>query len=217
MISSLPFKYLDIPNFAVVSQRMFELISNGIYSMPNGKNTLLKFSPGPTTKLLDLSQPTDFWNFLDNVEVFTLIPELKTALDELGVSVIGKINLLIIKESSTYYIHSDLAKHKALSRINWPIINGTISKTIFYECNQNITPKIEQSLSREPAKNFLVYEHKDVISEIGSYVLTQPVAIDESVPHEVVLIDGSTKERNDYPRLVLSISIDKDLVGNKKV
>lgn len=207
----IPFRYLDIPNFDIVSQRLLEMVSSNLYITEHNNSKVLRFSkPATEYQKFDISGPTDFWNYLDIREILLMIPELKIILKDLEVTPLS-MGLLIVKNLNGN-LHSDPGQPSVLSRINWPIVNGTICKTTFYQLKDNANFTIGQNLSNDHLKAHPVYNAEDIESELGSYILTQPVALNTKHPHQISPIKDAVSERPDLPRLVLSIALNKDLI-----
>jgi hypothetical protein len=206
------FKYLDIPNFDQISKILLDLVTTRLYKTNVDGDIVFRFINTDNAVKFDIKDNKEFWNFLNCQEVLTLVPELAQALKNLGVTPL-KIALILVTEYGTP-IHRDYATEGTVERINWPIVNGNTSQTWFVEvlpeadvieANNRVHEKVDSY------KGFRVYDPKDVIRTLDSYILTQPVAFNFTVPHCVHTINNE-KTHPDLPRLLLTIDIDRSLI-----
>jgi hypothetical protein len=203
------FKYLDIPNFDQISKILLDLVTTSLYKTFVNGNTVFRFTKTHDTVEFDIRDNKEFWNFLDCQEVLGLVPELSQALKNLGVTPL-KMALILVTDEGTP-LHSDFAPEGTIERINWPIVNGNTSQTWFIEVLPHTNTKIADPYSMESNKGYCVYDPKDAVKRLGSYILTQPIAFNFTVPHYVHTIDNE-KTHPDLPRLLLTIDIDRSLI-----
>ena len=203
-----PFCYLDIPNHQQISNKLLDLVTNSLYSNynPKTKNTYFSFTPTPGQPKFDIRNNNEFWNMLDYQDLLTHVPELKEALDKLGVTIVN-MNLIMVKTGEAV-LHSDLSGNPALTeRINWPIVNALTSETRFYKMKPAPATKVGRAVSGEPNKGFIMYSPAEIESWLGTYTLSQPLIFNFKIPHSVHPIPGSITTHPGMPRLLLTITV----------
>lgn len=203
------FRYLDIPNFDQVSNKLLDLVTTSLYKTFVDGNTVFRFIKTEDAVEFDIRDNKEFWNFLDRDEVLGLVPELSQALEDLGVTPL-KMALILVTDDGTP-LHSDFASAGTVERINWPIVNGETSQTWFIEVLPQASTKIADPHSMEENKAYRVYDPRDAVKRLDSYILTRPIAFNFTVPHYVHKIDNE-KTHPDLPRLLLTIDIDRSLI-----
>jgi len=203
------FRYLEIPNFDQVSNKILELVTTRLYKTVVDGNTVFRFCETPDAVEFDIRNNKEFWNFLDCQEILGLVPELSQILNNLKVTPLH-MSLIVVTNDGTP-LHSDFAPEGTVERINWPIANGHTSQTWFMEVSPYANVEISDPQSKEANKEYCLYDFKDAVRKLGSYILTRPVVFDFTVPHYVQSINNK-KTHPDLPRLLLTIDIDRSLI-----
>ena len=151
-----------------------------------------------------------FWTDIDHTMLCEDVPELQTALGNIGLS----INVAsIIKTSGVCPIHVDYPSDSdvAQPRILWPVKNCEGSRTNFFH--------IERSwLKEKKLSNGIPYYHidnKEPLVEIDSFELNQPAIINPDQAHNV---SCNPVLKGDRISLTIDVSpisiISKELYGH---
>lgn len=205
-----PYAYLDIPNHQAISQRLLDLFTTSLYRnySPDTKNTYYTFTPKPGQTPYDIKLNTEFWNMLNTQDLLIHIPELKEALVKLNIEMVN-ISYIVVK-SGEAVLHSDLAGDPELTeRVNWPIANAATSETRFYSVKNTVSTTVGKANSGEPNKDYIMYNPRDTVEHLGTYVLSKPIIFNFRTPHSVHRVPGAAPERPDLPRLLLTITVRK--------
>ena len=219
----VPYKFLDIENHLDITKQLEHLMLNELYLniLPNN-DVLFTFNPTrPGQRKYDVLEHGLLWNYLNHQELFERCPDLKTALDKLGVEAIACSVLVITAGDGTGFrlgLHSDASISDIDYRINWPIyqcLPGTT--TTMYKMKPDAvnllttgeTPYKPPSQDVVPKNETGIYRMSDVESEITSFVFDRPLLFKYNIPHRVY----DTEPGVPYPRILLSLDFnDCDLV-----
>ena len=151
------YKFIDIPNYEVISEKVYDFIVN--------KTPIL--------------QEHATWHFLPKDKILHDIPELMEVFKNLGNLI--PLNLSIVKcnPRSNITVHIDSDNY---ARLLWPIKNCNGSYTKFFEVeNANIEKRYGVK------KDYLYYHIKNVQDAklLETVELTQPIVFKPWIPHGV--------------------------------
>ena len=156
----LHYKFLDIPNHKLISDKLYDYVANHTY-VPHEEK---------------------FTNPLNVEEAYSYVPELKEALDNLGL----EMTYLSIIQSipGSYFdggVHIDVGDAIHGARFIWPVYNCIGSETRFFEI-----PEEFMKFSEVPdGYHAIIPTIPPPYKQIDQYELTAPAAIDTRVPHGV--------------------------------
>ena len=211
-----PFKYLDIENYDIITEKLRYYILNSLYLNQTEKSDInftftKRFDGQP---LYDIRSHKTFWNFLDFNDVLNAIPELNVACQKLDISPFN-FNLIVIPRDYGE-LHSDAQPDKASFpfRINWPVHNcDSFTKVRFFKLktnktiNTNYVPPNATVKEETPTS---IYDKTDIDHALGYYILTKPVLINYLVPHAVEFPKGFLAS---YPRVIMSIDFHSETLN----
>lgn len=176
------FQELDIPAFNAIQQKLIPYV--------------LENYPGLT----------QFWNHVDQAQLFDKVPELKHALIELTGQAPLKTYLLIVPNGPDHIInaklgansiHQDTSKESA--RLNWPILNANSIETKLFKSTAE--PK---KLLLPSGETYLTYQESEC-EFIDSFCMTKPTVL------HVHTIHGLYRATGPLPRYILSFNFDQPI------
>lgn len=164
------YKFIDIPNHQLISDKVYAYICSST----------------------DILSGIAIWNWADDTQILTAVPELKEAILHLGLE-IDRISVIKVEPKANIRMHIDYDKEP---RMLWPIKNCVGSFTKFFKVDSaNI---VEQ----RGVKNDIYYLilQPDLAEQIESLELVSPVMFKPWIAHGV----WSNQEFNE-PRLTMTI------------
>jgi len=169
------YKFLDIPGHEIISNKIYDYV----------------------VSQTDILTGHAIWNWTNSNEVVQLVPELKTALDNLQLD-IERISIIKAQPKSTIRIHIDYDREP---RMLWPIRNCQGSYTKFF--NVDSSNIIEQ----RGVKNDIYYliTKPELAEQIDSLELVAPVMFKPWIAHGV-WTDPECEEH----RLTMTIKFKND-------
>lgn len=168
-----------------------------------------KLVPYILTKYPNLKQ---FWNHVEQQELFDNVPELQEAINNAVGQIPLKTYLLVVPDGPDHIVDAKLGAnsiHRDTSiestRLNWPILNSSSIETRMF--NTEAEPR---KLVLPTGETYLTYAESDC-NLIGSFRLTKPTAL------HVHTIHGLYRVENPLPRYILSFNFEysiEHLLGN---
>jgi hypothetical protein len=159
------------------------------------------------------SEVQHFWNEIDQEHLFSQVPELLQALQNLTTQSPKNTYLLVIHHSLEHMdtarlgdtllnlgpatIHKDTCKES--TRLNWPVLNGSSIETRMFETQNNLENVVSVGGS---SFNELKEEHCKLIA---SFFLTKPTVMHVHTAHGLYRAPGP------LPRYILSFNFKQDI------
>lgn len=177
-----PFKELDIKDFDIIQ---------------------LKLVPYILEKYPGLIQ---FWNHVDQQDLFDAVPELEHALKNSVGQLPLKSYLLVVPNGPAHLVNAKLGAnsiHRDTSaestRLNWPILNPASIETRMFD-----TQAEPKKLILPTGQTYLTYQESEC-NLIGSFCLSKPTAL------HVHTIHGLYRVADALPRYVLSFNFEHSI------
>lgn len=169
------YKFIDIPRHEIISNKIYEYV----------------------VSKTDILTGQAIWNWTNSNEIVQLVPELKTALDNLELD-IERISIVKAQPKSNIRIHIDYDREP---RMLWPISNCQGSYTKFF--NVDSANIVEQ----RGIKNDIYYliKNPESAKEIETLELVAPVMFKPWIAHGVW-----TNPAYNEPRLTMTIKFRND-------
>ena len=147
-----------------------------------------------------------FWNHVDQTDLFEQIPELLTTIQDIFAQSPLKTYLLVIPNAPEHMVAAKLGAasiHKDTSiescRLNWPILNGTSIETRMFN-----TTGDPVKILLPTGETYLTYA-QDQCEQIASFYLTKPTIMHVHTAH------GLYRAVGPLPRYVLSFNFEQDI------
>lgn len=217
-----PYLFLDIENHADITKQLEKLFLSEVYlNKTQFGDNFFTFHPlQPGQPKYNILIHNVLWNYASHLEIFERCPDIKEALDKLGIEAVGCSVLVVTQDrsGSRLGLHSDASTSSIDYRLNWPVYQcmpGTTTsmyklkpgavnllatgQTNYKPPSQSVVPKNETG----------VYRMTDIESEIASFVMDRPLLFKYNVPHRV----HDTEPNVPYPRIILSFDFkDGDIM-----
>ena len=215
----VPYKFLDIKNHGEITKQLENLFLGDLYLhiAENGDNFFLFQSWYDNQPKYDITKHRLLWNFATQHEVFDRCPDLKKAIDDLGIVVTGCSVLVITYDGSggRLGLHSDASSGEVQYRLNWPVyqcFSGT--KTSMYKLKTGTINRllVDPTVYTPPSQDLVaksetgIYEMSDVESEIASFVMDRPLLFRYTIPHRVY----DTEPNIPYPRILICFDLENN-------
>lgn len=213
----VPYKFLDIENHADISKQLEVLFLNSVYLNVNEyRDRIFTFDPlYPDQPLYDVTKHRALWNYLPLEDVFGKCPDIKDALDLLGLQVTGCSVLIITHDGSgaRLGLHSDASISGFPYRLNWPVyqcMSGT--KTSMYKLKPGAVNLLANGMDvyTPPSQHIVsksetgIYRTDDIESELASFIMDRPLLFNYTIPHRVYDIESNVP----YPRILISFDLE---------
>lgn len=149
---------------------------------------------------------TKFWNHVDQVDLFSTVPELKTTIaDVVGqepvktyLFAIPRVpSLILAYKLGAKTIHRDTGNETA--RLNWPVLNSSSVETRFFK--SSVEPR---KTIRSDSGETWNYQESDC-ELIDRFCMTRPTVL------HVHTIHGLYRATGPLPRYVLSFKFEQDI------
>jgi len=218
-----PFLFLDIENHLDITKQLEKLFLNDVYlnKTLNGDNIFTFHPLEHNQPRYDILNHTTLWNYAYHQEVFERCPDIKEALDKLGVEVTGCSVLVVTQDRSgtRLGLHSDASTSDITYRLNWPVyqcMSGTT--TSMYKLKPGTINLLAtgQSDYKPPSQDVVaksetgIYRITDIESEVASFVMDRPLLFKYNVPHRVY----DTEPNVPYPRILISFDFKDGEIMN---
>jgi len=148
-----------------------------------------------------------FWNHVNQDQLFTDIPELKTAIKTVigqtplrtyMLAVPGVPEFILRKKIGPHSLHRDTSNESV--RFNWPVLNGTSIETKLF--TSTVEPKCRQLATSK--ETYLSYR-EEYCQEIDSFLLDRPTLL------HVHTIHGLYRAPGPLPRYILSFKFAESI------
>lgn len=216
----IPYKFLDIENHKDITSQLEKLFLGELYlNVADNGDFIFTFDKQYVDqKKYDITKHERLWNYVILSDLYEKCPDIKLALDKIGLAA-SSCSVLVISydgSGSRLGLHSDASFGKIPYRLNWPVyqcLSGT--KTSMYKLKPgsiNLLATGETSYT-PPSQDIVaksetgIYRLQDIESEIASFIMDRPLLFRFTVPHRVYDIEP----RVPYPRILISF----DLVDNQ--
>ena len=147
-----------------------------------------------------------FWNHVDQAELFTKVPELLMAIQTIFKQTPLKTYLLVIPNGPSHLVEAKLGAtsiHKDTSiescRLNWPVLNGTSIETRMYD-----TTGEPNKIQLPTGETYLTYKQEQC-EQVAAFYLTKPTLMHVHTAHGLYRASGP------LPRYVLSFNFEHDV------
>lgn len=213
----IPYKFLNIENHADITRQLERLFLNSVYlSRSEYGDRIFTFDPSyPNQPLYDITRHRALWNYVPLDDVFGKCPDIKAALDSIGLEVAGCSVLVITKDGTgtRLGLHSDASIGNVPYRLNWPVFQclpGT--KTSMYKLKPgavnllasgkaSYTPPSQHVVSKSDTG---IYRLEDIDSEVGCFIMDRPLLFNYTIPHRVYDVEPKVP----YPRILISFDLE---------
>lgn len=147
-----------------------------------------------------------FWNHVDQGDLFDHVPELLTAVQGITGQTPLKTYLLVIPDAPEHMvlaklgaasIHCDTSTESC--RLNWPILNGISIETRMFETHGD-----PQQVVLPTNQIYLTY-HEDQCRLVDSFYLVRPTVMRVHTAHGLYRAPGP------LPRYVMSFNFEQDI------
>lgn len=147
-----------------------------------------------------------FWNHVDQQDLYHCVPELLAALQNLTGQQPLKTYLLVIPNGPDHLVNArlgDASLHQDTStestRLNWPVLNSDSIETRLFSSKHN-----PNKVLLPTGQTYLTYT-PDQCDPIASYVMTQPTVL------HVHTIHGLYRVSDMLPRYILSFNFAQSI------
>lgn len=175
-------------------------VEAGDFESYGSKVSKYTFEVYPLRKKPDHLRGNTFWNPVPTADVQDYFPELLE-----GVSHFGKLRevtiLSVYKDTSLHTDHTTGSQRGVLARLNIPVLNTEGSYTSFYEIPESYPFVVNGGGTKVWNTNLT-----NILQPVTTVEVIKPTILRVSKPHFVKC------ETNKYPRLVLSLTFEEDVV-----
>lgn len=147
-----------------------------------------------------------FWNHVDQDDLYQQVPELLAAIQLIAGQRPLKTYLLVIPNAPDHMINARLggaSLHRDTSvestRLNWPILNSTSIETRVFSSDKEPT-----KLTLPTGETYLTYR-EDQCSQTGSFTMSKPTAL------HIHTIHGLYRATGPLPRYILSFNFEQSI------
>lgn len=147
-----------------------------------------------------------FWNHVDQADLFEQVPELLTALKNTIGQTPLKTYLLVIPNAPEHMVLAKLGAasiHKDTStescRLNWPVLNGASIETRMFDTHGE-----PRKIVLPTGETYLTYR-EDQCCMVDSFYLVKPTVMRVHTAHGLYRASGP------LPRYVMSFNFEQDI------
>jgi hypothetical protein len=151
-------------------------------------------------------QDLNFWNHVDQSQLFKDIPELLFAVESIIGQTPSKTYMLAVPDMPEFVLNKKLGPHSIHRdtstesvRFNWPVLNSTSIETKLFESNAEPTQHVLTS-----GETYLRYQEQDC-TEIASFRMDRPTLL------HVHTIHGLYQAPGPLPRYILSFNFENPI------